>query len=73
MKYDMPSTAPSAAEGHRPPLPVTAGITNGVKLLIVGGVLLSILQGMFVGMSSGFGRVWPAADSAKIQLPPKTF
>lgn len=56
-----------------PLLPATAQIANGVKLLIVVCFLLAVMQGAFVGMSSGFGRVWPAADSAKIQLPPKTF
>jgi hypothetical protein len=55
------------------PLPATAGISFGVKLLVVGGVLLSIMQGSFVAAASPFGRVWPAADSAKIQLPPKNF
>jgi hypothetical protein len=64
--------ASGAADDH-PPLPVTAGITPGVKLLIVGGLALALLQGAFVDMSSGFGRVWPADNSAKIQLPPMSF
>jgi hypothetical protein len=62
--------APGAAEG--PPLPTTAGIAMGVKVLVVGGMLLAILQGSFVAASSGFGRIWPAADSDKIGLPPST-
>ncbi len=45
-------------------------ITMGVKLLVVAGVLASIMQGLFVGCSSGYGRVWPAADSVKLELPP---
>ena len=60
----------SGAADDLPPLPVTAGITFGVKLLIVGGVVLSLMQGAFVELSSGFGRVWPAANSAKVPLPP---
>lgn len=67
----MPTTSPSAREGHRPP--ETSGIAVGVKALVVGGVVLAIMQGMFVAASSGFGRVWPAADSAKIPLPPSNF
>jgi hypothetical protein len=55
------------------PLPAGASIANGVKLLVLLGILCSIMQGTFVAISSGFGRVWPAADSAKIQLPPKAF
>jgi hypothetical protein len=45
-------------------------ISAGVKTAVVLGVMLAILQGLFVGLSSGYGRVWPASDSAKIQLPP---
>lgn len=45
----------------------------GVKLLVVLGVLASIMQGSFVGLSSGYGRVWPAEASAKIPLPPSNF
>lgn len=62
----------AAAHGERP-LPVSAGTTIGVKLMIVGGLLASIMQGFFVAESSGFGRVWPAADVVKIQLPPSHF
>lgn len=58
------------AAGEQPLLPATASITNGVKLAIVAGVLCSIMQGMFVGMSSGFGRVWPSVASTKVPLPP---
>lgn len=62
-----------AAGGGRPLLPASAGVSNGVKALIVAGVLVSIMQGLFVGFASPFGRVWPAADSAKIDLPPSHF
>jgi hypothetical protein len=55
-----------------PVLPVSAGVAAGVKFLIIGGLVLAIIQGAFVEMSSDFGHVWPAADSAKISLPPAT-
>ncbi len=55
------------------PLPASSGTTGGVKLLIVAGVLVSIMQGAFVASASTFGRVWPAADVVKIQLPPSNF
>ena len=58
---------------NTPPVPSTGTITMGVKLLVVLGVLVSIMQGSFVGFSSGFGRVWPAANSAKVPLPPSNF
>ena len=73
MSEHFPTTSSSADQGLRDPLPAHAGITNGVKLLIVLGVLVSIMQGLFVGLSSPFGRVWPAADSAKVDLPPSSF
>jgi preprotein translocase subunit SecY len=73
MRDHFPSTSSSADEGLREPLPAHAGITNGVKLLILAGLLVSIMQGLFVGLSSPFGRVWPAADSAKVDLPPSSF
>jgi hypothetical protein len=59
-----------------PPARVTGGlggITGGVLLLLLAGILCSAMQGTFVVMASPTGRVWPAADSAKIPLPPKTF
>jgi len=64
------------SQGHpvtgtsRPPLPASGGITFGVKLLLIGGIALAAMQGFFVTGSSGFGRVWPAEASAKIDLPP---
>lgn len=71
--YAAHAPSPSVEEAEHPPLPATAGIAWGVKMLIVGAVVLSILQGLFVGLQSPFGKVWPAADSTKIPLPPKTF
>ncbi|MEO7038492.1 MAG: hypothetical protein ABI186_00505 [Candidatus Elarobacter sp.] len=62
-----------AADAHSAPLGATGTITMGVKLLVVLGVLLSIMQGMFVGLSSGYGRVWPSEASTKIPLPPSSF
>ena len=52
------------------PLPVSAGVTFGFKLILIGGFLASLMQGIFVLRASPFGRVWPAADVAKVQLPP---
>lgn len=59
--------------GNEPLLPASAGISNGVRVMLVAAVLLAIMQGAFVEISSDFGHVWPAADSAKIDLPPSTF
>ncbi len=73
MTEHLPSTSSSADVSLRGPLPAGAGVANGVKMLVVLGVLVSIMQGMFVGLSSPFGRVWPAADSAKVDLPPSKF
>jgi hypothetical protein len=52
------------------PLPATAHITFGVKLFVVAAVLASIFQGSLVEEMSTFGKIWPAADSTKIALPP---
>ena len=52
------------------PLRPSTGTTWGVKICIVLGLLVSIMQGSFVVAASGVGRVWPAADSVKIELPP---
>jgi hypothetical protein len=71
MSHD--AQAPSGAAGGDQPIAVSAGIANGVLVLIVGGLALAIMQGFFVAESSGFGRVWPAADSVKVQLPPSNF
>jgi hypothetical protein len=60
----------SAPSDHDRPLPASAGVSAGVKLLVVAGVALCILQGSFVAAASGFGRVWPSANSVNIQLPP---
>ncbi len=51
----------------------TGTITMGVKLLVALGVCASIMQGLFVGLSSGYGRVWPSENSAKVDLPPSNF
>jgi hypothetical protein len=52
------------------PLPGTGHITFGVKLFVVGAVLASFFQGALVCEMSTFGKIWPAADSTKIALPP---
>jgi hypothetical protein len=48
-------------------------ISMGVKVALVLGVMASIMQGMFVGLSSGYGRVWPSINSTRVQLPPTNF
>jgi len=53
-----------------PPVPTSAGITNGVKVFLVFGILASIMQGAFTWAAAPYGRVWPAEASAKIDLPP---
>ena len=55
-----------------PPLPESGGIAAGFKVLLVVGTLLVIMQGSFVAAASGFGRIWPAANSDKVELPPST-
>ena len=61
------------ADPHGQPAASTGTITMGVKLLVVLGVCASIMQGMFVGLSSAYGRVWPSENSAKVELPPSNF
>jgi hypothetical protein len=68
MTHD-PHAAPISPD-DLPPLPTTTGVAFGMKLLIFGGLFLAAMQGFFVTGASSFGRVWPAADSAKIPLPP---
>ena len=51
-----------------PDIPVSAGMSSQVLVLIVLGVLIVFMQGGFVVGSSGWGHVWPAADSVKIPL-----
>ncbi len=58
--------------GTHPLRPTTFHIPVGIRWLVVCAVVIVIVQGSFVAGSSGFGRVWPAADSAKIPLPPAT-
>jgi hypothetical protein len=53
-----------------PGLPASAGIAAEVKYFIAVSVLLALMQGAFVEISSVFGRVWPSAHSATIPLPP---
>ena len=65
MSYDAHTTG----NGHAP-VPTSSGIGAGVRLLVLLGILIGIVQGSFVVAASGFGRVWPAADSVKIKLPP---
>jgi hypothetical protein len=72
MSHDAPIKE-GEAPGDEKLVPQSVGIANGVRVMLVGAVLLAIMQGAFVEISSDFGHVWPAADSAKIDLPPSTF
>jgi len=60
----------AAGAGNGPLLAASTEISGGVKFLVLLGVLASIMQGSFVVAASGFGRVWPSANSATVQLPP---
>jgi len=53
-----------------PLLPATADLTIGVKLFLLAGILVSLMQGIFVHLAAPYGRVWPAEASTKITLPP---
>ena len=53
-----------------PPPPSSAGITMGVRIFLVLGILTSIMQGAFTWAAAPYGRVWPSEASAKIDLPP---
>jgi hypothetical protein len=59
-----------AFDAADPPLPATAGVTFGVKLLVLGGIAVSIMQGAFTMAAAPYGRVWPSEASAKVELPP---
>ena len=56
--------------GHAKLLPASADIAWGVRLLILGAILTSIMQGSFVVGSSRDMHVWPSTDSTKVDLPP---
>jgi len=64
------SHAHGAFDAAEPPLPATAGVTFGVKLLVLAGILVSIMQGVFTFVAAPYGRVWPSEASAKVELPP---
>jgi hypothetical protein len=55
---------------HLPHPPGRLGITRGVLFFVFIVIVISTIQGAFVIAAAPWGRVWPAADSAKIQLPP---
>jgi hypothetical protein len=59
-------------DGHgaklQPQIPVSAGTPMAVHILFVIALLIVFIQGAFVAFSSGFARVWPAANSVKIPL-----
>ena len=52
-----------------PDVPVSQGVPTSARLLMAGALLIIAIQGMFVVMASVFGRVWPAADSVRVNLP----
>jgi len=53
-----------------PLLPASADLSWGVRILVILVIATSIMQGSFVVGSSRDMHVWPAADSAKVDLPP---
>lgn len=55
------------------PVPMSAGVPLYVQMLLVGAVALAFVQGAFTIIASNFGKVWPAAASAKVPLPPMNF
>lgn len=57
---------------HGAPVQSTGTITMGVKMAVAVGAMVAVMQGLFVELSSGYGHVWPAANSATIQLPPSS-
>jgi hypothetical protein len=50
------------------PIPVSKGLPGNVQMLLAIAVIVVFVMGAFVVISSGFGRVWPAADSVKVPL-----
>ncbi|HMD02243.1 MAG TPA: hypothetical protein VKG44_04675 [Candidatus Baltobacteraceae bacterium] len=68
MNHDATTASGTAAD--RPLRPATFEVPPLVKLMVLAGLALVLMQGSFVEAACAFGRVWPAADSAKIQLPP---
>ena len=50
------------------PIPVSKGLPGLVRMLLLVAVFVAFVMGAFVVISSGFGRVWPAADSVKVPL-----
>lgn len=69
MTHDTHSTHGISDHGL-PPLPASADIAWGVRLLVLGTILLSLMQGSFVVSSSHDMHVWPSIDSTKVVLPP---
>ena len=51
-----------------PQIPVSAGTPLAVHVLFVIAMIIVFMQGAFVIASSGWGHVWPAANSVKIPL-----
>jgi hypothetical protein len=54
---------------HGEDVPISQGISPVMWVFLVFSILLVCMQGGFVIASSGMGHQWPAADSAKVQLP----
>ena len=50
------------------PIPVSAGIAPQMRWFLVIAMLVVIMQGTFVVLASGFGRVFPSANSVKVPL-----
>ena len=71
MKLNLKLDPYDAGNRSTPLLPVSADIGTGGRVLLVTAILTSIMQGCFVAIAaSPFGKVWPAASSTTIDLPP---
>jgi hypothetical protein len=50
-------------------VPVSAGVPRSAQFLMACAVLIVFMQGAFVVIAAVYGRVWPALNSVKVQLP----
>jgi hypothetical protein len=50
-------------------IPVSAGVPAMARFLMAGAVAIVFMQGAFVVIASVYGRIWPALNSTKVQLP----
>lgn len=64
--HDVHHTANVSAD-----VPISKGIGPAMYFLIGLSLFAIFMQGIFVEVASSTFHVWPASDSAKIQLPPE--